>query len=251
MKKLFFILAAIMTFTPFLHADIAPAEQISYEFTFADMAPLKIVPTQSEQIQCADNQCLEPKALGRFGIQKLECNESSCYAVSYKLDHFQKLIIKFEDGKTLESEIFPKPKGRKSLMTVTVTPQELKVQQKKSGFIPDRLPMSYMVLSFVFVFLVEILTALMLAYSGELPLKIISWFAVFNIITIPVNWIVLSSYIQSDGILWTAAFLFEFMCLLFIYRRRGFAGKIFSLTLFANIAGYSAGMILSYLTTFF
>lgn len=251
MKKLFFILAAMLAFTPFLQADIAPAEQISYEFKFSGMSPLKIVPAQSEQIQCADNQCLEPKALGRFGIQKLECNESSCYAVSYKLDHFQKLIIKFEDGRTLESEVFPKPKGRKSLMSVTVTPQGLKIEQKKSGFIPDRLPISYMASSFAFVFLVEILTALMLANSGKLPFSIVSWFAVFNAITIPVNWILLSSCIQSDGILWAAAFLFEFLFLCFIYRRRGIMGQIFSLTLFANVAGYSAGMILSYLTTFF
>ncbi len=251
MRKLLFTLTAIMAMSLSAFADIAPAEQISYTFLFDGIAPIKIVPEQSEQLQCQDNQCLEPKPLGKFGIQSLNCDEVSCYAVSYDFGPYQKLIVKFEDGTVRESEVFKKPDGRKNAMIVTVTPDTLKVEKEEVALAPEHLTKSYIISALLFVFLSEVLTAALFVFMSKLPISILLCFTGINLFTIPLNWWVLSNYIQKDGILWCAAFLAEFLLLYLFFGKRRLGKEIFGLTLFANVAGYSFGLVLSFLVTFF
>lgn len=251
MKKLFFALIALIALPLNAKADIAPAEQINYSFKFENVQPLKIIPGHSEQLQCEDNQCLSLKPLGRFGIQKLECEEAACHAVSYEFAPYQKLIIKFEDGSVRESAVFKTPSGRKNAMQITVTPDALTVNSANSKTAPDRLPASYILLSLLFVFLIETAVAVIFVFMNKLPAGIIFTFSVLNAVTIPLNWFVLSNYCQSDGILWLTAFLIEFALLCLLFRKKSIYTELFGLTLFANVAGYSSGMILSFITTFF
>lgn len=251
MRKLLFTLIAFMAMSLSAHADIAPAEQISYTFHFDGIAPVKIAANQSEQLQCQDNQCLDPKPLGKFGIQALNCDEVSCYAVSYDFSPYQKLIVKFEDGTLRESEVFPKPAGRKNAMRVTVTPDALKVEREEVPLAPDHLTKGYIISALLFVFLSEVLTAALFVFMSKLPLGILFCFSGINLFTIPLNWWLLSNYTQKDGILWGAAFLVEFLLLYLFFSKRRLGKEIFGLTLFANVAGYSFGMLLSFLITFF
>ncbi len=251
MKKLFFVLISLILLSLNAKADIAPAEQISYSFKFEGVQPLKIMPGNSEQLQCEDNQCLSPKPLGRFGIQKLECREAACHAVSYEFSPYQKLIIKFEDGSVRESEVFKTPSGRKNAMQITVTPFDLSVSSANSKTAPDTLPKSYILFSLLFVFLTETAAAAIFVFMNKLPAGVILSFSVLNVITIPLNWFVLSNYFQSDGILWLTAFLIEFALLCLLFRKKSIYTELFGLTLFANVAGYSSGMILSFIMTFF
>lgn len=251
MKKLFFALIALIALSLNAKADIAPAEQINYSFKFEGVQPLKILPGGSEQLQCEDNQCLSPKPLGRFGIQKLECEEAACHAVSYEFAPYQKLIIKFEDGSARESAVFKTPSGRKNSMEITVTPNALTANPANSKTAPDRLPKSYILLSILFVFLTETAAAVIFVLMNKLPAGVILSFSVLNAVTIPLNWFVLSNYFQSDGILWLTAFLIEFALLCLLFRKKSIYTELFGLTLFANVAGYSSGMILSFITTFF
>ena len=251
MRKVLFTLTVLLALSLSAYADIAPAEQISYAFSFEGIAPVRIVPEQSEQLQCEDNQCLDPKPLGKFGIQSLNCDEVSCYAVSYDLSPYQKLVIKFEDGSVKESEVFPKPSGRKNAMKVKVTPNALTVEKDDINLIPDRLTKSYIISAMLFVFLAEVLTAVIFILMNKLPSAILFTFAALNLITIPLNWLVLANYVQSDGLLWIAAFLIEFLPLCLIFGKKNICKELFGLVLFANVAGYSGGMILSFLFTFF
>lgn len=251
MRKLLFTLIAFLSMSLSAFADIAPAEQISYTFHFDGIAPVKIAANQSEQLQCQDNQCLDPKPLGKFGIQALNCDEISCYAVSYDFSPYQKLIVKFEDGTLRESEVFPKPAGRKNAMRVTVTPDALKVEREEVPLAPDHLTKGYIISAMIFVFLAEALAAAVFVYMNKLPAGVFLAFLVLNLITIPLNWLMFANYVQSDGILWTAAFLVEFVLLCLFFAKRRLCKEIFGLTLFANVAGYSSGMILSFLITFF
>lgn len=251
MKKLFFVFIALIAFSLNSKADIAPAEQINYSFKFEGVNPLKILPAHSEQLQCEDNQCLSPKPLGRFGIQKLECEEASCHAVSYEFAPYQKLIIQFEDGSVRESTVFKTPAGRKNSIQITVTPDALKASAANSETAPDKLPKSYILLSMLFVFFIEISAAAIFIFMNKLPAGVIFCFSVLNAVTIPLNWFVLSNYFQSDGILWLTAFLIEFALLSLFFRKKSIYTELFGLTLFANVAGYSSGMILSFIMTFF
>lgn len=251
MKKLFFALIALIALSLNAKADIAPAEQINYSFKFAGVQTLKIMPGGSEQLQCEDNQCLSPKPLGRFGIQKLECGESACHAVSYEFAPYQKLIIKFEDGSVRESEVFKTPSGRKNALQITVAPNALTVNSANSKTAPDKLPKSYILLSILFVFLIETAAAAIFVFMNKLPAGVILSFSVLNAVTIPLNWFVLSNCFQSDGILWLIAFLIEFAAMCLLFRKKSIYAELFGLTLFANVAGYSSGMILSFITTFF
>lgn len=251
MKKLFFVFTALIALALNARADIAPAEQIRYSFKFEGVAPVKIASERSEQLQCEDNQCLSPKPLGRFGIQKLDCDANSCHAVSYEFNPYQKLIIGFEDGSVRESEVFKTPSGRKNAMEVTVTPDALKVKEAEHSAAPDKLPKNYILLSLLFVFFTEAAAAAIFVFMNKLPAGVIFSFAALNTLTIPLNWFVLADFIQSDGLLWLTAFLIEFAALCLIFRRRALAKELFGLTLFANVAGYSSGMILSFITTFF
>ncbi len=251
MRKLLFTLIAFLSMSLSAFADIAPAEQISYTFLFDGIVPIKIVSEQSEQLQCEDNQCLNPKPLGKFGIQALNCDEVSCYAVSYDFNPYQKLIVKFDDGSIRESDIFKKPDARKSSMLVTVTPDALKVEREKVTLAPEHLTKSYIISALLFVFLSEVLTAALFIFMSKLPISILLCFTGINLFTIPLNWWLLSNYTQKDGILWGAAFLVEFLLLYLFFGKRRLGKEIFGLTLFANVAGYSFGMILSFLVTFF
>ena len=250
MKRIFFALFFLFCFIFPAKADIAPAEQINYTFKFEGLPPSPIIVEKSSQIQCNDNQCLEPKALGSFGIQDLDCDENSCHAVFYEMNDFQKIIIAFKDGSVKQSQVFPKPKGRKNSMLVTVTPQGLDVTAADIPA-PDRINKTYVFTAMFFVLIAEILTALLFVYINELPLRIIIWFAILNLITIPLNWFVLSSYTTHDGLLWLAACFIEFVVLAFVYKRKCTLQEIFGLTLFSNVSGYCAGMILSFILTFF
>ena len=250
MKKLLLSLFCVLALTFTAKADIAPAEQINYFLTFEGVSPSAVITQQSEQIQCDDNQCLNPKPLGSFGIQKLDCDKNSCYAVSYEMADYQKLILKFADGTVKESNVFAIPENRINSFTLSVGPQSLTVKPSAAAA-TDRTPLFYAVCAMAFVFLAEVLTALLFVCINELPLKITVWFAVLNLFTIPANWFFLSKYTAHDGILWLAACLAEFTVLAFAYRRKCTLQEIFGLTLFSNVSGYCAVMILSFILTFF
>ena len=92
MKKLSFLFLLTALFVP-AWADVSPKPEMEFSFVYTTEQKPLINPALSEQIQCADNQCLESKPLGHYGIQKLYCSANGCFAVAYEFTDYQKLII--------------------------------------------------------------------------------------------------------------------------------------------------------------
>lgn len=227
-----------------LYADIAPKPQIIYNFKYLTNTPLTIDSDSSEQIQCADNQCLNPTPLGIYGIQKFDCDTTECYALAYEFLPFQKLIIKFSDGITRESPVFRTPSELRSAMQVNVKDNALEMVTLPQTPATDKLSKGYMVSSFIITMALELIACTLYLLIGGLPLTILIYIAAANAITIPFNWWVLSNLIPNTGVLWTAAFIFELLFLYLLNTKRLSFKDAFGLVMIANVTSYAVGMMI-------
>ncbi|MDR0953293.1 MAG: hypothetical protein LBM71_03790 [Elusimicrobiota bacterium] len=246
MKKLFFILAAFFITMP-LWADIAPQPQITYKFNFVDTAPVDIDPAKSEEFQCADTTCLTPVPLGKYGMQKLTCAKDYCYSVLYQFEPFQKLIIGFTDGSVKETQVFTSPSKIRNTVQINVGKNGLTATVLPDTKAQDHLPKSYTLTAFSITMILELLTAFIYLFIGGLSLSVLFYVAAANLITIPVNWFILSNYLPNQALLWVAAFVFELLFIYFLNKKRLTFKDSFGLTLTVNITSFALGMMLMYL----
>lgn len=245
MKKLFlFTLCMFAALT--LKADISPEPQISYIFKYSNDEALKIVPQGSEQFQCADTLCSNPEPLGIYGLQKLYCGETECHSISYEFKPFQKLVVEFSDGKTRESQIFNAPSKTRSAMQVNVKEDRLEVIPLAHITPSEKIPAKYIIATFISILILEILAAILFLWAGELPYSILGYVLAANIISIPLNWWVLSNYINNNAVLWTIASFFELLFIYFLNKKKINFKKTAALVLFANVTSFSVSMIVAY-----
>ncbi|MBO5011635.1 MAG: hypothetical protein J6C49_04180, partial [Elusimicrobiaceae bacterium] len=80
MKKLLAFILLFCAFSP-LWANVSPKPEMEFSFIYNTQAKPLIDPLHSEQIQCADNQCIQSAPLGYYGIQKLYCGSGACISV--------------------------------------------------------------------------------------------------------------------------------------------------------------------------
>lgn len=246
MKKLLLILTAFFAVSP-LFADIAPTPQIIYNFNYLNSAPLTIDPDNSEQIQCSDNQCLKAAPLGKYGIQKLYCNPNSCFAFAYEFEPYQKLIIKFSDGKKRETDVFKMPHGLRNAIQINVGEDSLQAIPLPQKPKKDGISNYYMLISLTTTIALEILAGFLYLLSGGLPLTILLYLLGANLLTIPFTWWVLSDVVSNMAFLWTFNFVFELLFIYILAKRKISFMDTAGLVLMANVTSYAFGLLITFM----
>ncbi len=246
MKKLLLILTALFAVCP-LFADIAPTPQIIYNFNYLTAETLNIDPSESEQIQCEDNQCLSSQPLGTYGIQKLYCTTSSCHAISYSFKPYQKLIVKFSDGKKRETDVFKTPRTFRSAVQINVGEDSLDAIVLPTKPKADSFSQNHMIVSFVIIIALEVAAGLLYLISGGLPLTLLLYLLGANLFTIPFTWWVLSDVVYNMSFLWGFKFIFELFFVYLLAKKKISFKDAAGLVMMANITGFAFGQIITFM----
>jgi hypothetical protein len=218
------------------------------EFSFiyeTENKPL-IDPAHSEQIQCKDNQCLESKPLGHYGIQKLYCSAGKCFSVAYEYTDFQKLVISFADGSVRESNIFIAPRNLRARFNVYVHEKNLTVEA--TDLVPDASGWTRLDawVSLFIILILELLAAAAYAVYMKKSFRILYSVAVANLLTTTVSWLYLAWYVPESTLLWLFCLVAETLIIRYMNLKRLSFGQACILSLTMNVTSYSIGMMLSF-----
>ena len=246
MKKLLAFTLFLCAFSP-LWADVSPKPEMEFNFICNTAQKPAIDPLHSEQIQCSDNQCIESKPLGVYGLQKLYCQPTGCFSIAYKYDNFQKLIITFADGTTRESNVFAAPDTLRARFNVhvneddlTVTPTTLKADSRawarRDAWV-----------SLILVLVIELVAAMAYLSYRRKSFTILYSVGVANLLTTAASWMVLALYVKETALLWFFCLLAETLVIRLMNPRKISLYDSFMLSLTTNVTSYSLGMILSFL----
>lgn len=105
--------------------DLGPKPTMAFELVQGMKTKVTIVSGVLLQSSKADGS--EARPLQKLGPQRFQCEPESCFAMAYGFAEYQRLELKFSDGKTRRSNVFT-PGGRSSNFTVTVREQDLLVK---------------------------------------------------------------------------------------------------------------------------
>ncbi len=245
MKKTLLLALLLCGFTP-SWADVSPKPEMEFSFIYNTADKPRIAPEASEQIQCQDNQCLEAKPLGAYGLQKLYCGPERCFSIAYEYADYQKLIIGFEDGSKRESNIFKAPRSLRAGFTVYVNVDSLSVRPSPAPSPSNNLMRRDAWASFLIILLLELAAAwAYLTYSGK-PYRTLYAVAAANMITTPVSWCFLAVHVKETAFLWIFCFLFEAAFIWAFNRRKMSLQNALNLSLAMNVTSYSLGMMISF-----
>ncbi len=245
MKKL--ILSAVLVFAAAaLWADVSPKPEMQFSFIYNTQTHPRIAPDASEQIQCQDNQCMEPKPLGTYGLQKLYCSAEKCFSIAYGYAPYQKLIIGFEDGSKKESQIFKTPSALRSSFDVYVEKDGLTV-----ALSPEQKPYSNITrkdawASLLIILILELAAAWASISYMHKPLRILYAVAAANVLSMFATWFFLAGYIRETAFLWIFCLLFESVFIWLFNRKYLTLTNSFNLSLAMNVTSYSLGMMISF-----
>ena len=245
MKKLSFLLLLFALFIP-ARADVSPKPEMEFSFIYnTEQKPL-VNPALSEQIQCVDNQCMESKPLGHYGIQKLYCSAGGCFAVAYEFADYQKLIIAFEDGTKRESNIFPASHKLRSRYNVYVNADSLTVEP--TDIVPDlgAWARKDALFSLLIILLLELVAAAAYLIYTQKSFSVLYSVAVANVVTTAVSWVLLSWYASDTAFLWIFYVLAEALIMRLMNVKKLPLKDAFILSIAMNVSSYSLGMILSF-----
>ena len=129
------ILCLVLLVTSVALADMGHKPTMDFQFKQATAAKLTAVSGQLMESQQADGSKAAP--LGEYGPQRFHCYPTYCSALAYGFAPFHRLVIKFSDGKTRQSNVFPTA-GIDSKYTVTIRDKDLLVEAvgKSSPAVP-------------------------------------------------------------------------------------------------------------------
>ena len=245
MKKLFLLLLLITPLS-LAWADVSPKPEMEFSFIYNTSEKPLINPLHSEQIQCTDNQCLESKPLGHYGLQKLYCTSGNCFSVAYEYTDFQKLIIAFEDGSQRESNIFPAAHKLRARYNVYVEPDRLVVEP--SSVTPDLAAWARTdaLFSLLIILILEIVAAIAYLIYTQKSFTILYSVVVANIITTLISWLLLAWYASDTAFLWAFYVIAEALIVRLMNIKKISLKDAFVLSVAANVTSYSIGMMLSF-----
>jgi len=121
---LFFLL-----FAPFhtVYADMGPKPHMEFEFQYQGA---EVLIKSGILYECGEPDCSDAQPLEEVAVQGFYCYQgTSCSAVAYGFRPYHKLEITFDDGRTLESNVF-ETVGFISNYTVTVRETDLLVEER-------------------------------------------------------------------------------------------------------------------------
>lgn len=246
MKKFLTLFLLLSIFTP-LWAGLAPKPQMDFIVIYPGQEHPTLLADNSEQLQCQDNQCLQSAPLGRYGIQRLYCQEEKCFSVAYKYAPFQQLVLNFSDGVKRTSNIFSTPAKLHSSFYIVVQEQDLQVTPAPYWQPNNPLRRADAWLSLCMILLLELAAAwAYLSYTGK-SYHVLSWVLLVNLITMPLSWQVLSHMVTESWPLWCFCFLAEALLLWATNRKRLRLRDAFNLSFAVNVTSYSVGTILAFL----
>jgi hypothetical protein len=108
-------------------ADMGPKPHMEFEFQYEGKETLIVSGILHE---CGEPDCSDAEPLEQVAVQGFYCYQgTTCSAVAYGFRPYHKLEITFEDGRTLESNIF-ETVGFISNYTVTVRETDLLVEER-------------------------------------------------------------------------------------------------------------------------
>ncbi len=245
MKKLFLSLFLLLPLSA-AQADVSPKPEMEFSFVYNTVQKPAIDPLHSEQIQCTDNQCLESKPLGHYGIQKLYCGAEDCFSVAYEYTDFQKLIIAFADGTQRESNIFPTTHKLRARYKVQVNKDALIVEP--TDVVPDlgAWARTDALFSLLLVLLLELVAAAAYLIYTQKSFTILWSVAVANILTMAVSWVFLAWYASDTAFLWVFYVVAEALIIRLMSPKKLSFKDAFFLSTAMNVTSYSIGMILSF-----
>ncbi len=245
MKKL---LWAIVLFLPagLAWADVSPKPEMEFSFIYNTEKKPLIDPLHSEQIQCQDNQCLESKPLGHYGLQKLYCSAGSCFSVAYEYADFQKLLISFEDGTRRESNIFPAAHKLRARYNVYVNEDTLSVEP--SSVTPDLAAWARTdaLFSLLLVLILELVAAVAYLMYTQKSFTILYSVVIANVLTMGISWVLLAWYASDTAFLWAFYVIAEMLIIRLMNIKKLSLQDAFTLSVAMNVTSYSIGMIFSF-----
>ena len=246
MKKLLLITLLTCLMLP-AWADVSPKPEMDFSFIYETENKPLIDPAHSEQIQCSDNQCLESKPLGHYGIQKLYCSAGKCFSVAYEYTDFQKLVISFVDGSIRESNVFTAPRKLRARFNVHVHENNLTVEP--TDLIPDASGWTRLDAwaSLLIILILELLAAAAYAVYTKKSFRILYSVVVANLLTTAVSWLYLAWYVPESTLLWLFSLVAETLIIRYMNLKRLSFGESFTISLVINITSYSIGMMLSFI----
>lgn len=245
MKKLLAFILLFCVCSP-LWANVSPKPEMEFSFIYNTQAKPLIDPLHSEQIQCADNQCIQSAPLGHYGIQKLYCGAGACTSVAYEYDNFQKLIIAFADGTKRESNIFPAPDSLRSRFNVYVGNDSLTVEPAEVLSETPAWARTDAWVSLVIILLLEILAALAYLMYTQKPFTILYSVAISNVLSTAAAWLLFVQFVKETALLWLFCLLAEAVIIRLMNPHKMPIKDALILSTVMNVTSYSLGMIISF-----
>ncbi len=240
------VAAALLLPAATAHADVGPKPTMSFKLVY-QIAPVTIVGGQ--QIECQDSACTDSHPLQQRGPQRFECQSDSCFSLAYGYAPYHKLLIQFAD-RTRESNVF-QMSGFSGEFTVTVREQDLLVKQTytpASILDPTRV-LLYFPLALFITLVVESAVALIYLSMRKLPLRILLWVLVANVVSLPVVWFVIPLFglepLPTTILSEIFAVVFEALLIFLLSRKRISFGATVILSLLMNAASFILGLCAS------
>ena len=246
MKKFLLCVLAVFCLSP-LWAGISPKPEMDFTLVYQTQNKPTVLADTSEQIQCADNQCLQAAPLGQYGIQKLYCHSNGCFSIAYEYEPFQKLVLAFSDGKTRQSNVFPTPAKLRNSFTVLVRDGDLVVQLSSKPQQFNALLRADAWSSLIIILLLEILAAWAYLKYTHKSFCVLYSVILVNVISMPLSWQVLGTLVTDSWFIWLFCLLFEAFIIWILNRKRINMRDAFELSFAINVTSYTVGMILSFL----
>ncbi len=246
MKKLFLLILFLCPLFP-LWGNVSPKPEMEFSFVYQTAEQPAINPQLSEQLQCQDNQCIESKPLGIYGLQRLYCKKDACFSIAYDYAHFQKLIITFADGTQKQSNIFAAPGTLRAHFTVYVQDNGLTVTLADTKTDNRSWARKDAWISLLIILVLELMAAMAyLSYRGK-SFTVLYSVAVANLITTAISWLLLVKYVNETAFLWVFCLLAETLLVRLMNPRKISLKDAFMLSIATNVTSYSLGMILSFM----
>ena len=246
MKKLILTFLLMLPLTA-VWADVSPKPEMEFSFIYNTAQKPFIDPLHSEQIQCSDNQCLESKPLGHYGLQKLYCSAGTCFSVAYEYTDFQQLIIAFEDGSKRMSNIFPAAHRLRARYNVYVDENSLTVEPTDIVPHSGAWARKDALFSLLIILLLELIAAAAYLVYTQKSFTILYSVAVANVLTTAFSWVFLAWYASESAFLWIFCVLAETLIIRLMNLKKISLQDAFILTIAANVTSYSIGLMLSFL----
>jgi hypothetical protein len=108
-------------------ADMGPKPRMEFEFKYEGA---EVLVRSGILYECGEPDCSDAQPLEEVAVQGFYCYQgTSCSAVAYGFRPYHQLEITFDDGRTLESNVF-ETVGFISNYTITVREDDLLVEER-------------------------------------------------------------------------------------------------------------------------